>query len=283
MAEPLLQADITTRLFAEESKLHKKCVHDVLEAEPYGESDQSIIAAEMGGEAQELEGRLRANGGMFVEKWFVQSCDAVNVYEVLLLISGSGTDIIVKKLDSAATSELLPEPNQSASGNDTALVYIFRESNMRLSGQRDVYMDETPIALLPRLTYTTAIAEPGWHLMWGDMQPEWFEFQGGRTYLLRLMAGELWTGSDDWLLDDADRVQQGISALNLEYVVLAEESLAKLRENLDRYERARRRADDPNYPIEFSGLTYKDEPPGLVGLYGLGGRRIFTVVTWRSE
>ncbi len=101
VAERLLQADITTRLFAEESKLHKECVHEVLEAEPYGESVRSIIAAEMGGEAQELEGRLRANGGMFVEKWFVQSCDAVNEYEVLLLRSGSGTDIIVKKLDSA--------------------------------------------------------------------------------------------------------------------------------------------------------------------------------------
>jgi len=100
-AESLLQTDITLRLFTEESKLYEECEHDVLKAEPYGESDRSIIAAEMGGKAQELEGRLRTNGGMLVEKWFVQSCDAVNVYEVLLLRSGSGTDIIVKKLDSA--------------------------------------------------------------------------------------------------------------------------------------------------------------------------------------
>jgi hypothetical protein len=70
-----------------------------LKAEPYGESDRSIIAAEMGEESQELEGRLRAKDDMLIERWFVQSCDAVNVYEVLLLRSGSGTDIMVKKLD----------------------------------------------------------------------------------------------------------------------------------------------------------------------------------------
>ena len=79
-------------------------------------------------------------------------------------------------------------PNTEPIQNDTALVYIFRESNMRLSGKRDVYMDETPIGLLPRLSYTTAITEPGWHLMWGDVEPEWFEFQGGRTYLLRILV-----------------------------------------------------------------------------------------------
>jgi hypothetical protein len=99
LTDSLLQADITRRIFAEESKLHEECEHHVMKAEPYGESDRSIVAAEMGGEAQELEGRLRAKDDMLVEKWFVQSCDAVNVYEVLLLRSGSGTDIIVKKLD----------------------------------------------------------------------------------------------------------------------------------------------------------------------------------------
>jgi hypothetical protein len=98
-ADSLLQADITRKLFAEESKSHKECEHDVLRAEPYERSDPSIIAAGMGGQAQELEGRLRAKGDMLVEKWTLQSCDAVNVYEVLLLRSGAGADIIVKKLD----------------------------------------------------------------------------------------------------------------------------------------------------------------------------------------
>jgi hypothetical protein len=98
--DSVLQADITRKLFAEESKLHKECEHDVLKAEPYRQNDRSIISAEMGGKAQELEKRLRAKGDMLVEKWFLQSCDAMNVYEVLLLRSGTGTDIMVKKLDS---------------------------------------------------------------------------------------------------------------------------------------------------------------------------------------
>lgn len=101
VADRRLQADITQRLFVEESKLHKECEHNILKAEPYLESDRSIIAAQMGGRAAELERGLRAKGDMVVEKWFVQSCDAENVYEVLLLKSGSGTDIMVRKLDSA--------------------------------------------------------------------------------------------------------------------------------------------------------------------------------------
>ena len=139
------------------------------------------------------------------------------------------------------------------------------------SGKRDVYMDETPIALLPRLSYTTAITEPGWHLMWGDVRPEWFEFQGGRTYLLRILARK--TGKDQWLLDDAERIQQGISVFNLQHVVLTEKSLAKLRKKLDKYARARKRAGDrPEsvYSAELKGIQYKNKPPGLFG--GIGKR-----------
>ncbi len=178
----------------------------------------------------------------------------------------------VAAIGSKARSELLSEPTQSASGNDTALLYIFRESNMRWSGKRDVYMDETPIALLPRLSYTTAITEPGWHLMWGDVRPEWFEFQGGRTYLLRILdAGT--SGKDQWFLGDASQIPQGISAFNLQHVVLMEESLAKLRKKLDKYARARKRAGDrPEsvYPAELTGIQYKNKPPGLFA--GIGRR-----------
>ena len=94
-----LQADIIRRLFTEESKLHKECKHAVLKAEPYGENDPSHITAEMGEEAQELEGRLRTRGDMLVEKWFVESCNMISTYEVLLTSSpGGGTDIMVKKV-----------------------------------------------------------------------------------------------------------------------------------------------------------------------------------------
>ena len=55
----------------------------------------------MGKEGAELEQRLRAKDQMLIEKWFVKSCETVNMYEVLLVMSPeSGTDIMVKKLES---------------------------------------------------------------------------------------------------------------------------------------------------------------------------------------
>ena len=97
-ANSQLQRDITQRLFAESSKFHKECEHRVLKAEGYEAAERSVIVSEMGGEAPELEQRLRAKDQMLVEKWFVKSCDTVNMYEVLLWESGTGTDIAVKKL-----------------------------------------------------------------------------------------------------------------------------------------------------------------------------------------
>ena len=40
-------------------------------------------------------------GDMIVEKWYVQSCETIVAYEVLMLKSGNGTDIMVKELGSA--------------------------------------------------------------------------------------------------------------------------------------------------------------------------------------
>ena len=98
-ADSRLRAHITQRLFTEESKLHKECKHAVLKAEAYAENDRSIITAEMGKKAQEVEGRLRAKGDMFIEKWFVKSCNVTSTYEVLLTRSpAGGTDILVKKI-----------------------------------------------------------------------------------------------------------------------------------------------------------------------------------------
>ncbi len=99
LAERGLRRDIVLSLFSEESKLHKECEHTALKAEQYGENDRSLITAEMGKEAQELEGRLRPRGDMFVEKWYVESCNMVSTYEVLLTRSPEGgTDIMVKKI-----------------------------------------------------------------------------------------------------------------------------------------------------------------------------------------
>ena len=99
-ADSQLQKDITQLLFAEASKYHEECEHSVLKAEGYEEAERSVIASEMGEEAPELEQSLRAKEKMWLEKWFVKSCDTVNIYEVLLLSPEAGTDIIVQKLES---------------------------------------------------------------------------------------------------------------------------------------------------------------------------------------
>ncbi len=97
-AEPQLQYDIVWRLFKEESKSYQDCEHKVLKAEDG--TGKSVIVSKMGDKAKELEDKLRANGDMVVEKWWVQSCDAVSVYEVLMVKEPQGgTDIMVEKLE----------------------------------------------------------------------------------------------------------------------------------------------------------------------------------------
>lgn len=101
-ANPALSRDITWNIFKSESKLHKDCEHRIQKAEPYGTTKSVIaakIAAKVGAEAQQLEEKLRSKGDMFIEKWWVKSCDTVSTYEVLLLRSPrGGTDILIEKL-----------------------------------------------------------------------------------------------------------------------------------------------------------------------------------------
>ena len=82
--DPELQRDITQELIEEASKYHKGCEHRVLKAEAY----------------QEQAKRLGAEDKMLIEKWFVKSCETVNIYEVLLLFRPDigGTDIGVRKI-----------------------------------------------------------------------------------------------------------------------------------------------------------------------------------------
>ena len=95
-----LQEDVTRRLIVEASKYFKECKHQVLKVELYDPSQSSVIAREIGGDALRLEMSLRDEKMIHVEKWFVESCEVVNAYEVLLMKSETGTDIMVKKLKS---------------------------------------------------------------------------------------------------------------------------------------------------------------------------------------
>ncbi|MBW2725402.1 MAG: hypothetical protein JRE71_13530 [Deltaproteobacteria bacterium] len=97
-ADPQLQADITKRLFEEATKYHQGCEHRVLNAEAYKAADRSVIVTEMGEEGAVLAKRLQAKDQMLVQKWFVESCESADGYEVLLLRGETGTDILVVKL-----------------------------------------------------------------------------------------------------------------------------------------------------------------------------------------
>jgi len=97
--EPTLQQDVSWTLFKEESKSFKECEHRCLKAEAYG-ATKSEIVSKMGGEAQQLEERLRSKGKMIIEKWWVQSCDTVSIYEVLMVMAPEGgTNIMVERLE----------------------------------------------------------------------------------------------------------------------------------------------------------------------------------------
>lgn len=98
-AGPLLQDNIIKRLFYEASKFHKECNHRILKAEGYNNTERSIIISKMNEKAIELEQGLRAKNQILVERWFVKSRASMNVYEVLLIKSGEGTDIMVKKIE----------------------------------------------------------------------------------------------------------------------------------------------------------------------------------------
>jgi len=98
-ADPTLQNDITKRLFFEASKYHKRCNHRILKAEGYLDIERSIIISNMDGKAIELEQKLRAKEQIWLERWFIKSCAAIDIYEVLLIKSGEGTDILVIKIE----------------------------------------------------------------------------------------------------------------------------------------------------------------------------------------
>jgi hypothetical protein len=95
-----LRYDILTGLFAEESKVHEECKHVALKAERHGKDDGMAPDADMEIEYEKLESDMPSSEQLIVERWFVQSCEAVSEYEVRLVKSRRGrTDILYRKVD----------------------------------------------------------------------------------------------------------------------------------------------------------------------------------------
>jgi hypothetical protein len=159
---------------------------------------------------------------------------------------------------------------------DKATVYVLRGSNMRLQGQSDVFVDETPIATMPRLSYLVVEVDPGWHLMWGDCPEQWFELKAGHAYLLRTVTGSnAGQACVEWAVGVPDQIGADIAQLGLTLTTPSEESLVELRAKTDRYARARKRAGDPpadTAATVVQGFTYSAEPPSALAALGFGKR-----------
>jgi hypothetical protein len=159
---------------------------------------------------------------------------------------------------------------------EKATVYVLRGSNMRMQGQSDVFVDETPIAVMPRLSYLVAEIDPGWHLIWGDCPAEWFELKAGRAYLLRTLTGpNAGQACLEWAVGVPDDIASDIAQLGLTRVEPSEEQLTELRAKAGGYAKARKRAGEP--PAETAatvvqGFTYSAEPPKALATLGFGKR-----------
>jgi hypothetical protein len=156
---------------------------------------------------------------------------------------------------------------------EKATVYVLRGSQMRMQGQSDLFVDETPIATMPRLSYVVVEVDPGLHLLWGDCPGEWFELEAGRAYLLRTLTGpNAGQACLEWAVGVPDEIGADIAQLGLTLVEPSEESLAELRAKTDRYARVRKRAGEPPADTAVQGFTYSAEPPGALAALGFARR-----------
>jgi hypothetical protein len=154
---------------------------------------------------------------------------------------------LVVSFPSAALAQAEPE-------REHASVYVFRDGGMRaprgeallgkLAGNADVFVDETPVARLTRLSYAHLRVDPGWHLLWGKSDPEWFNFKAGYTYLLHMVEGQGQNGQAAWSLDAPWNIESRAEKAQLERIEPTPESLEPLRRDLGQYPRVLKRAGE---------------------------------------
>ena len=144
-----------------------------------------------------------------------------------------------------------------------ALVYFV---NDLYPGEAQVYLDSTAVGILPRKSYTAAIINPGFHLVWGSSEARWYEFKAGWAYLLRLVkAGTL---SSAWVTDNPGILGALVVDKNLVYVTTNAEMLARLRARAtDSYGQAVKKAGTKlalPYRRRLHTLDLGDESPATL-------------------
>ncbi|GMQ90443.1 MAG: hypothetical protein BMS9Abin10_0821 [Gammaproteobacteria bacterium] len=121
---------------------------------------------------------------------------------------------------------------------DRALVYLVNDLT---DGTARVYIDGAPIGFLPRQSYTAAMVDPGFRLLWGTAGPKWYEFKAGWAYLLRLVRmGAL---ARAWVEDNPGIIAALVADKRLRYVTTDRETLARQRLKAEKaYREALKRA-----------------------------------------
>ena len=143
---------------------------------------------------------------------------------------------------------------------EQALVYFV---NDLYPGQAEVLLGNTAIGILPRKSYTAAIVNPGFRLVWGTSEARWYEFKAGWAYLLRLVkAGAL---SRAWVTDNPGILGALVADKELAYVTTRANTLARLRTKAQAsYEKAAKRAGTElalPYHKRFHVLDMGDRSP----------------------
>ncbi len=183
-----------------------------------------------------------------------------------------------------------------------ALVYLARLGPAAGFRKADaVFVDQEPVALLPKDSYAAVSVAPGLRLVWWSVfdgvDGEWLKLEQGQAYLLR---GTPAGGA--WFLDDPARIQGLVAQRGLRRVRLSEAGMRRLRAARGaRYERLRERSwthreerladagrdgDGVTLPVAVQGVSFKEhlgrfkEP----GYWGNFGELLIdaTQVRWRS-
>lgn len=132
-------------------------------------------------------------------------------------------------------------------------------------GRNTIYFDRTAMAVLPNTrSFATLETAPGWHLLWGSADPEWFRFDAGHTYALVLTQFD--QRSWQWCLDDTLHGALYFEANRLTEVTSDPTALSKLTEKVtsEKFEKMRKRAGEPvepRLPADFEALYRKSASP----------------------
>jgi hypothetical protein len=149
---------------------------------------------------------------------------------------------------------------------DAAHVKLWSIENTKTT----VYLDSAAVAILPNAHAFVALdLVPGWHLLWGAGDPEWFLFEAGHTYALALAMPS--RGNWKWCLDDPFHAQlyfnqKKLAALAPDPTALSALTAKVSNEKLEKLRKQAGEPIEPRLPAEFKAL-YRKSASALAGMF----------------